>query len=109
MNILNMQMQDIGMGWTPAWGLGAGQTTNNFKNLTCYTIFDKISDLDRSFTKTYAIENVNKNWNLECDKLYRPGSCVFISSSKGIAYLIVPCFAVSISTRPHIQPSVYSN
>jgi len=90
MNIMNMHTQATVKGRTPAWGLAAGQTTNHFKNLTCYTIFDKTSDL-------------------ECEKLYRPGSYVFISLTKGIAYLIVPCFAVSISTRPHIQPSVYSN
>jgi hypothetical protein len=47
-----MPMQAIGKGWTPAWGLAAGQTPNHFKNLTCYTIFDKTSDLERSFTKT---------------------------------------------------------
>lgn len=51
-NILNMQRQAIGKGRTPAWGLAAGQTTNHFKNLTCYTISDKTSDLERSFTKT---------------------------------------------------------
>jgi hypothetical protein len=51
-NILNMQTQANGKGWTPAWGLAAGQTTNHFKNLTRYTIFDKTSDLEKSFTKT---------------------------------------------------------
>jgi hypothetical protein len=54
------------MGGPPTWGLGEGLTTPHRKNLACYEMLHRVSELGGFLGMTQAMANVYQIQNMEC-------------------------------------------